>query len=211
MENAGSLKEYIYKSIINMVVDGSLEPGKIITEKGMIERFGYSKSPVREALIELCKDNVLRCIPRCGYQVEPVSIQQVREIVQARLILELGNFKNISSMITESEIDRVFAPMEKIRKQTDKDMWTANSNNVAFHMALIELSGNSLLISMLQRLLDMNLRAYAQSYNTSRSIVAPVNNHYHGLFLEAWKNGDFGKAEDFLRKDIESTDMILCR
>ena len=40
----------------------------------MIEKFGVSKSPVREALVELCKDGILTNIPRMGYQVRAVTL-----------------------------------------------------------------------------------------------------------------------------------------
>ena len=48
----------------------------------MIEKFGVSKSPVREALVELCKDGVLINIPRMGYQVRAVTLKEIMDILK---------------------------------------------------------------------------------------------------------------------------------
>ena len=197
-----SIKETVYDGIIDLIVNGTFKPGEIITEKMIIERFHYSKSPVREAMVELCKDGVLNNIPRCGYQVTQVTPKMMHEITEMRLLLELSNFRQIRGKYTVAEIDAIFAPMEKIRKLERKNMGDANQNNLHFHTALVELSGNDLLKETLKKVLDMYTRAYAQMYMTMSSILAPKQNHYHDLFLNAWKSGNLEEAEDYLRKDI---------
>ena len=62
-----TLKERVYRGIYEAVTNGEYRPNDILTENQMIEKFGVSKSPVREALVELCKDGVLINIPRMGY------------------------------------------------------------------------------------------------------------------------------------------------
>ena len=54
-----TLKERVYRGIYEAVTNGEYRPNDILTENQMIEKFGVSKSPVREALVELCKDGVL--------------------------------------------------------------------------------------------------------------------------------------------------------
>lgn len=55
-----SLKTQIYNAILNSIFSGEFKPGQILNEKELVEKFGCSKAPVREALIALCSDNVLR-------------------------------------------------------------------------------------------------------------------------------------------------------
>lgn len=197
-----SLKEKVYEGIMDLVVKGEIEPGSIINEKNIIAIFNVSKSPVREALIELCKDGVLTSIPRCGYQVTAISHKTVAEIVEARLILEITNFRNICTKITNELIDSTFSEITERQKIEKKTVWDAESNNSAFHTQLMALSGNQILLDFLKRLLNMYARAYAQMYLTIPDVLSPSQNKIHDLFIEAWKERDYEKATNYLKKDI---------
>lgn len=200
-----SLKKTVYDGILSMISDGELVAGSIISEKAIIEKFNCSKSPVREAMIELCKDDVLTSIPRCGYQIKQVSAKTLSEIVELRLMLELSNFSNIAPKITPDQISRIFNPLEEKRTKVNKTLLEAQTNNMEFHIALARLSGSSLLVDYIQNLMNLYSRAYAQMFMVKPGIISPSENHNHALLLAAWKNGEFEKAEDYLRKDILSS------
>ena len=55
-----TLKDNVYRQVIEMICNGQLQNDDIITEKQLTSHFGISKSPVREALIQLCHDHVLK-------------------------------------------------------------------------------------------------------------------------------------------------------
>ena len=77
-----TLKERVYRGIYEAVTNGEYKSNDILTENQMIEKFGVSKSPVREALVELCKDGVLINIPRMGYQVRAVTLKEIMDILK---------------------------------------------------------------------------------------------------------------------------------
>ena len=52
------LKDQIYDKVLNEITEGYYQQNQIITERELIEKYGVSKSPVREALIELCNEKV---------------------------------------------------------------------------------------------------------------------------------------------------------
>lgn len=52
--NNSNLKEYIHDQILKDVIEGTLQPNMILHEKKLMEQYGVSRSPVREALIQLC-------------------------------------------------------------------------------------------------------------------------------------------------------------
>ena len=83
-----TLKERVYRGIYEAVTNGEYRPNDILTENQMIEKFGVSKSPVREALVELCKDGVLINIPRMGYQVRAVTLKEIMDILEFRVDVE---------------------------------------------------------------------------------------------------------------------------
>lgn len=56
MKSKDSLKNQIYNAILNGILSGEFKSGQILTERELVERYGCSKAPVREALITLCRD-----------------------------------------------------------------------------------------------------------------------------------------------------------
>ena len=73
MINSKPLTAKVYEAVYSDIINGSIKPGDIITEGLLIKQFGVSKSPVREALIALCNEDILRSIPRLGYMVVPIT------------------------------------------------------------------------------------------------------------------------------------------
>ena len=69
-DGAKTLSAQIHDSILEMVIDsGAASEELLLTESELVDRFGVSKAPVREALLRLCSEDVLKSIPRCGYVV----------------------------------------------------------------------------------------------------------------------------------------------
>ena len=64
-----TIKSRVYNAVWNDIIDGAYDWNYVFNEKSLVEKYGVSKSPVRDALLELCKDNVLRSIPRYGYEI----------------------------------------------------------------------------------------------------------------------------------------------
>ena len=85
-----SLKEKIYNAILEDILSHQYEPSDILNEKSLVEKYGCSKSPVREALLALCSDNVLRSIPRYGYEIVRLTMDDVFDMLNFRLVLESG-------------------------------------------------------------------------------------------------------------------------
>ena len=88
MDKAATIKSRIVEAVIQDIIDGRYSSNDIITEKELIERFNVSKSPVRDALVELCANEVLKNIPRYGYQIVRIGREKMHEMMEFRFILE---------------------------------------------------------------------------------------------------------------------------
>ena len=196
-----TLKDKVYKQIIELICSGQFATGSLITEPQMIELSGASKSPVREALLQLCYEGTLKNIPRCGYQVVPISVKDIHDLTEMRLLLELHNIVKISTDISEYHLNDL-KKMEQNRHQKDKDVWVARNNNLHFHMYLAEVSSNRYLCETLQRIFAVCTRAYAQLYTSSPQILSPEKGHHHDMLIQALENRDTQKARECLEKDI---------
>lgn len=205
-----SLKDCVYQNIIEMICAGKIKAGEIITENQMIEQFGVSKSPVREALIQLCHENVLQSIPRCGYQIVHISAKNIHDLTELRLYLELSNLQKISEMLTTERLSSLKELLESMVHDGQKDKWTAWKDNVRFHLALTEYAGNIQVTKALERALSTCTRAYAQVYETERSaVVAPGNENLHQKIVRALENHEVYAAHESLRTDILIMEQML--
>ena len=90
-----SLKEQVYTKIFNDLVVERFPPDEFLTEKQFIELYGVSKAPVREALIELCNEGILRSIPRLGYQIIPVTQKDITNSTELRLFIEMHAYRTL--------------------------------------------------------------------------------------------------------------------
>ena len=62
-----SLKNMVYQAILNGIFTDEYKPNQIINEQELVQKFGCSKTPIREALVTLCNEGILRSFPRFGY------------------------------------------------------------------------------------------------------------------------------------------------
>lgn len=198
-----SLKDSVYKQIIEMICSGTLTADAIITENQMIEHFKVSKSPVREALIQLCHENVLKSIPRCGYQVVRISAKGIRELIELRLYLELSSLPKAAEHMTPERLQRLKdLNLQRINAGESKTIWTAWNNNVAFHLTLISFADNQLVTSSLENALSTCTRAYAQLYNVKSAVIAPARENFHDCIVNALETHNVYTAYEYLKKDI---------
>ena len=99
-----NLKEIVYDSVLNSIYSSEYRANEIITETSLIQKYGYSKSPIREALTALCHEGVLKNIPRCGYQVIALTSEDVQKMLEYRMVLETGMLRLCFDTITEKQL-----------------------------------------------------------------------------------------------------------
>ena len=210
-KSTGTLKDQVYQSVIDEICAGHLLPDTIFTEGQMIERFGVSKAPVREALVQLCHENVLRSIPRCGYQVIQISAKNIHDLTELRLLLEIGSLPNVMKFMDEKAL-QMFREMNRKRQinAESRDMWTAWHNNVEYHIKLNAVAGNAKVTEVLENALSVCPRAYAQGYREYRqSSLSATDSHMHDKIINALEAGDLATAERCLRSDIVGVESGL--
>ena len=77
-----SLKDHVYNHIVDLIDGGTLADDHKISEQQICDALGVSRTPVREALIQLAADGYLENVPRKGFYVKRVTEDSAREIVE---------------------------------------------------------------------------------------------------------------------------------
>src|SRR5262245_62001130 len=82
------LSQVAFQRIKRDILTCVLPPGHQVTEAELAHRYALGKAPIRAALVGLCQSGFVRAIPRQGYLISPVTMRDVQEITQLRLLLE---------------------------------------------------------------------------------------------------------------------------
>lgn len=151
------LRQQIYKEIKHDIITCLLAPGEPVSENQFVDRFNVSKTPIREALTSLVQDGLLEYIPNRGFSVTSVSIKDIQEIFEARIIYETTLFKMALKNITNADI----AHLEEFNppaSDTGKDIEAFVKTNFDFHLALASCARNSRLVRHYTNLLHESQR-----------------------------------------------------
>lgn len=199
---AKNLKEMVYSSIIADIANGVYKPNEILNERVLIEKYKCSKSPVREALILLCQNNVLRNIPRCGYEVVHITQEEVEQLLQLRYLLEAGMVEISIQRLTERDLET----LENLNSRLcfgENDIWEYWDWNANFHLELVHISGNAYAYQETKLVCDKLKLAYAQMSKekwSARSI--PYTPETHNKIIRSLRQHDITGARSALRDDL---------
>lgn len=212
MKQDTTLSNKIYDALVHDIISGVYSPTDIINENTLVERFAVSKSPVRDALIKLCNDNILVSMPRVGYRVvyysnywidcikefrlciEPYYLDKFWDRISQEDILKLENLHTSSQAADQESPDTAIASVTK--------HWL---NNMNFHLAIAEALHDPYYYEVLLKTLNKLNIAYAQHYwSCWHDEKFPLNIGLHNRVIEAIKANDKESALKFLRQDINS-------
>lgn len=193
----------VYEKVYADIINGTITSNDILTEGALVSELAVSKSPVREALILLCEEEVLESIPRMGYKVVQVTPAQVQILAEARAALEPFMLRKAWDIMEECELLQLEESIERC-KADEKVNTSVQDNwrrNIAFHMQLASFAKNDYLLSMLERTLRTCARAATQYYLHTHGIPQGEAG-MHDVLVKAIRARDLDTAMDILRADI---------
>ncbi|MGJ4850469.1 GntR family transcriptional regulator [Bacillota bacterium Meth-B3] len=203
---SGTLKSKVYAAVLRGIINGEYTADSVINEKRLAEKLEVSKSPVREALVELCSQGVLRSVPRLGYIVVRYTDRNIRDILQFRTMLECGCLMESFDDITPTQLCRLESVVETeflfLSQNDAKDYWSGTLN---FHLTLVSFAENEFIYGQLRAALDTSMRAYLQLYwDRWQDSAFMQPSILHRQIVECIRRHDRDGAVDALRRDINT-------
>ncbi|MEP7244990.1 MAG: GntR family transcriptional regulator [Gammaproteobacteria bacterium] len=107
IKKSATLREQVYQVVVNELKGGTFTPGERITEEGLAKRLCVSRTPIREALMQLSKQGVLRLREGGGYIVPSPSIDELRQVIAVRTLLEPAAARMAASEYDQAKIDLI--------------------------------------------------------------------------------------------------------
>ena len=127
------------------IVKVRYKPGEPLNEANLAKELGVSKTPVREALIRLSKENLVAIIPHAGARVADINLTEIKNLIGVRLILERGVARLAAENVTEEQIQDLERLHHKINQLKYNDVFELINCDVELHKAIAQAADNQFL------------------------------------------------------------------
>ncbi len=198
--NRFSMREEVYNTLLDWIMEGILRPGEKVLDKDLAERLGVSRTPVREAIRRLEDKGLIESAANKWTRIARVSIEEPKKFYPIIWTLEELAIEQGIASLDQEDFDQMEALNKKIATAVDKDDAIAASlADTEFHKVYIEKSGNQHLIDILQDL-KIKFRRVEVTY-FGGSACARVSIEEHAAILDALKKRDLEGARTIVRKN----------
>lgn len=205
-----TLRERIVEFIKDAVISGSLKPGERVPESEIAERFGISRTPIREAFRQLESEGFLIMTPRKGAVVSPITDKDVREFYAIKSLLEGYAAEKACVELTDKEIKKLQDLNAEMAKNEEKGhVKNFFKLDNQFHEVFIKACGNEKLCTMINQLVEQ----FERFRITALSLPGRMKNSVaqHKEIIEAIEDKNTELVSTLVRANAESNCDVLVR
>jgi DNA-binding GntR family transcriptional regulator len=208
----GTAKDRALDYVKTRVLTGAFPGGELISEGEVAAALGMSRTPVREAFLRLEAEGLLRLYPQRGALVVPVSSEEARAVIEARLVLEnfaAGKVVGRGPAACTAVFERLSEELQLQRDAAAKPDWQEFLDaDRAFHSITLEESGNAILSDFYSALRDRQMRMTGESVIRDRQRMTTIMDE-HRRIAEALRDGDLQRARESVQTHLASTVRAL--
>jgi DNA-binding GntR family transcriptional regulator len=203
------LTDRAYERIRHDIISCVIAPGTEISEAQLCTQYKLGKAPVRMALSRLAHDGLVRAIPRRGYMVMAVTLKDIQDVFELRLMLEPAAARMAAGRVDGQRLRMLDEVCRAGYQPGDvKSITRFLEANKEFHVAITHAAGNIRLAHAIEQLLDEMSRLLHLGLglrNRSQEMQ-----HEHRALVRALTRGDGATAERICREQIEAArSMVL--
>ncbi|MBN2659502.1 MAG: GntR family transcriptional regulator [Spirochaetales bacterium] len=194
------LVDKVYSSIKDMILKGELVPGQKLVQEEMAAQLGVSRTPVLSAFSKLEKEWLVKSIPRRGFYIYEMSLEEKINLFDIRLRLEsLGAFK-AAELGSAGEKKALLSMVEKVSsKDFSASPTDFNRHDYEFHRRITEMSRNAMLSTMISSYNIVSL-----SNQDERAIDYSRSISDHLAISRAISDNNAAKAEKLMSEHIRT-------
>jgi DNA-binding GntR family transcriptional regulator len=197
-----SARETAYDYLKASIISGELHPGEIIDDATIADVIGISRTPVREALIQLEKVGLVHAPPRRRPAVAPSNGDDVEQILAPLGALQALAAKLATPLATNADVGLMEDLNRRLMAAAETGDWaSAAVADMEFHAVLVHRTNNRFLISEvdnLQTLFNRATRLYMRNRGPDQ-----MSGREHAEIIEAVRNGDPEHAEEATVKNFQ--------
>jgi DNA-binding GntR family transcriptional regulator len=200
-----ALTDRIHATLKHRILTCVMRPGERIIEKDLCKEMAVSRTPLREALNRLALEGLVTITPYRGYVTSPISVKQFRDLCEVRRIIESESAALAAERATPANVTALsrVAALNYTRgaEQTYEGYLRANS---AFHLELVQSTGNSLLEALVMSSLDHHQRPLYLGLDVGMDAEAATAEHLQVVIAVASK--DAALARQLMSRHITNAE-----
>lgn len=186
----------VYKQLRKDILRLNIAPGELLDETRISRDFKLSRSPVREAMVRLASEGLIKTLPNKSTIVAPLNIEEFSSYIDALDLVQRITTRLAARLRTEKELNNIKKQQAEFYKAVEAhDALAMIEHNRDFHVAISDASQNQYLSDFNSRLLDEGrryLRLYFRSFNDT---LPPEFNDEHNQLIDAIEARDEQRAE----------------
>ncbi|MBE7463968.1 MAG: GntR family transcriptional regulator [Planctomycetes bacterium] len=202
-----TLKDLVYRRVRDLLLSGRLSAEDVHSANQLADTLGVSRTPVREALLQLAAEGILVPLKGRGYQVRRFSRREVREFFEAREAIECHIVAGLAARedLALEALEQAGRRMADAADNRDREQFLAADED--FHQALLAQHGNRLLRATLENfracILLMGYTALEQEGRMQEVL------REHAAILHALRERDAAGAVLAMRRHLAATEAHL--
>src|SRR4051794_15551676 len=156
----GSAAARVYAHVKERLLDGTFPPGSLLSENELSQRLGLSRTPVRQAFVQLEVEGLLELYPKRGALVVPIAASEIEDVFEARLLVEEHCARRAvnAGPALDAELNEAIAEQERAVAAGAAGFAEADRR---FHRAIVAAAGNAILTRLYDALRDRQQRIAA--------------------------------------------------
>ncbi len=191
--SAQSLNDIAYARIKDDIISCALQPGAEISEGLLVARYGMSKAPIRSAMMRLRQEGLIVSRGRQGNAVSPVTLRDIQEIFQLRLVLDVTAVRLAAGRVDAARLRALNEAAHAAYPAGDKAGQAAYLRaNREFHRYVAESTGNQRLVTLVVGLMEQHERIVHLGLAMQRR--EHEFHHFHDDLVTALIDGDGERA-----------------
>ena len=204
------LRDVVFNTLRKAILTGELKPGERLLEIHLANRLGVSRTPIREAIRKLELEGLVIMIPRRGAEVAQITEKSLKEVLEVRRALDALCAELACDRITTEEEERLKQACDEFERATEtKDATTIAAADVALHDIIVQATGNSRLIQLINNLSEQMYRyrfEYIKDENRHDNLIDE-----HRMIYESIIRRDKEKAAAAAKLQIDNQERFVIR
>lgn len=194
-----NISEDVANTIRQMIVDGEIPAGSRINEVHLARDLGVSRTPLREAIARLIREETLVSVPRVGAFVKPLTVEEFDQIYAIRTLLDPEALR-LAGIPTRAQLDRLERLNGRIAAATDPDKIIALDDE--WHLLLVEHCANAVLLDLIRDFMRRTRRYELALMRERREVDVATDTH--DAIIAALRRRDLDGAAAILERNMES-------
>ena len=207
--DARSHSDRAYYAIRELIVTLELPPGSVVSERDLMERLGLGRTPVREALRDLAREQLVEVYPRRGIFVSGIDVGDIAGLSEVRLVLESRAARLAAerlNVVDRATTDELLQELEHTAADKTNQRRLIELDQ-RIHRHVYRCTHNPFLAATLEEYYVLTLRIWFLALDRVERLDDAIREHRE--ILEAIRDRDADRAEAVMRRHVEGFERAI--